>query len=134
MTNYTRGNGGHAHGHVRDAFLDAIEAYRGWRPGRPEPTAALRSPQAVTLRTDHELSLAAACGLVWNCTDILPGIDFGLLVDCGVEPKSRTYAAAARAFRSHNRQRRQEELPRFALLRCARSDVRNDVEFVNASP
>jgi hypothetical protein len=26
---------GHAPGHVRDMFLEAIEAYRAWQPGEP---------------------------------------------------------------------------------------------------
>ena len=38
--------------------------------------------------------------MVWNCTDILPGDAFEGLTGSGVEPKSRTYAAAARALLS----------------------------------
>jgi hypothetical protein len=29
---------GHYPGHWRDAYLEAIEAYRYWKPGQPEPT------------------------------------------------------------------------------------------------
>jgi hypothetical protein len=43
------------------------------------------------------ITLSEACGLVWQCTDTMPGWVFGLLEELG--PKSHTYAAAARALR-----------------------------------
>jgi hypothetical protein len=93
MQNY-RGNlgGGHCPGHVRDTFIAAIEAWLDWKPGEPEP------------KVEHEVnyvsrlvSLSNACGLVWNCTDILPGPWDDRLVGEGLPMKRRTYAAAARA-------------------------------------
>lgn len=90
---------GHAPGHVRDTFLAAIEAFASWRPGEPEPT--------VEFEVDYEprqIPLSKTCGLVWKCTDIVPGGQFDLLRDkleslnCGeTKLHRRTYAACARA-------------------------------------
>jgi hypothetical protein len=82
---------GHAGGHIRDTFLKAIEAYQDWDSG-PEPT--------VEFEINYEpvqITISQACGLVWNCTDILPGTDYQSLQDCGIEPKRQTYAGAAHA-------------------------------------
>ena len=38
MGNYRNGSGGPAKGHVREAFLDATDAYMNWEDGDPEPT------------------------------------------------------------------------------------------------
>jgi hypothetical protein len=84
--------GGHAPGHVRDAFRAAIEAFYHWNDGEPEPT--------VTFEINYEpveIPISKACGLVWNCADILPGSDFTILEWCRIESESRTYAAAAHA-------------------------------------
>ncbi len=92
MQNYRRGNGGHAPGHIRDMFLEAIEAFARWPNGTPEPT--------VEFEVHYEprpIPLSRACGIVWNCSDILPSDAFDMMVDCGLEMKRRTYAAAARA-------------------------------------
>jgi hypothetical protein len=45
----------------------------------------------------QRISLARACGLVWNCTDIVPGDIADLLFDEGLAAKRRTYGAIARA-------------------------------------
>jgi hypothetical protein len=37
------------------------------------------------------------CGIVWNCSDILPSLAVFGLEMCGIEISRRTYAAAARA-------------------------------------
>jgi hypothetical protein len=87
--------GGHSPGHVRDTFLSAIAAYDHWELKGSEPT--------VEFEVHYEprpIPISKACGLVWNCTDILPGYAIDILVGNGVEPKSRTYAAAARALLS----------------------------------
>jgi hypothetical protein len=93
MRKYRKGNGGHAPGHLRGMFLDAIEAFEAWPENAPMPT--------VMLAVHYEprpISLMQACGLVWNCSDILPGTAFDTLVDCGLSLNNRrTYAAAARA-------------------------------------
>jgi hypothetical protein len=63
-----------------------------WRRGQPEPTVDLEAhyePRPVTF--------TKACGLLWNCTDILPGREFDAVIDCKLEPQRRTYAAVARA-------------------------------------
>lgn len=85
---YRRGNGGPAKGHVREAFLDAADAYLAWESGEPEP------------RVDFEggrIPISRACGIVWNCSDILPHLAVVGLDMCGIEISRRTYAAAARA-------------------------------------
>jgi len=80
ITNYAPINfrvrllGGHAPGHVRDAFLAAIEAFYHWDDGEPEPTVPFEINYEPV-----EIPISKACGLVWNCTDILPGSDFDLL-------------------------------------------------------
>jgi hypothetical protein len=91
--------GGHFPGHVRDAFLDAIEAFTDWEPGKPEPTVELERhyvPQPVTLSN--------MCGLLWNCADVLPGSAFDaladVLADYDIDLTRRTYAAAARSMRA----------------------------------
>jgi hypothetical protein len=83
---------GHAPGHVRDTALEAFAAWLDWDRKPPEPTV------------DYEIGwvprpipLTYALGLVWNCTDIVPGHVFDSLLACGVEPRRRTYAACARA-------------------------------------
>ena len=92
MGNYRSGNGGHSPGHVRDMFLSAIELFEAWPKNAPEPTVDFEvhfEPRPITL--------LRACGIVWNCSDILPGSAFDTLVNCGLQLKSRTYAAGARA-------------------------------------
>src|SRR5215218_9176995 len=67
MSNYRTGNGGHATAHVRDTFLEAVEAFASWSGNGPEPTVDYEvgyGPRRITL--------TEACGLVWNCTDTLP--------------------------------------------------------------
>jgi hypothetical protein len=93
MTNYAHGrHGGHAPGHVHDCFLAAIDAFEAWEDGEPEPTV------------EHEvhyrpvvITISQACGLVWNCSDILPALVVRQLEDCDVTLTRVTYAAAARA-------------------------------------
>lgn len=94
MRNYRSGNGGHAPGHVRDTFLSAIEAFREWEPETPEPTVEFEvnfEPRKITI--------SKACGLVWNCSDVLPRLAVYELECCGVELSRCTYAAATRALR-----------------------------------
>jgi hypothetical protein len=83
---------GHAGSHIRDTFIAAIDAFRAWKDGEPEPMVEFEINYEPV-----EIPISKACGLVWNCTDILPGIDFSTLEYCGIEPKRRSYAAAAHA-------------------------------------
>jgi hypothetical protein len=96
MRKYKHGSGGHAPGHIRDMFLEAVEAFREWDGDGPEPT--------VELEVNYELqpiALSDACGILWNCPDILPGDAFNTLTgDCELELQRRTYAAAARAMKA----------------------------------
>src|SRR5262249_34361812 len=79
---------GHAPGHVR--VCNAIDAFADWNEGEPEPTVEFEVnyvPRPITI--------SQACGLMWNCTDILPRLAVSQLEDVGVEFKRQTYAAAA---------------------------------------
>jgi hypothetical protein len=88
MSNCRSGTGGHAGTHVQDVFLSAIDAYMDWESGEPEPTVDF-----VT----RPIPISRACGIVWNCSDILPSGAVDALDQCGIELNRRTYAAAARA-------------------------------------
>jgi hypothetical protein len=77
---------GHAPGHVRDNFLDAIENY-----------IRARTPDAEIVERLYELS-----GKLWNCNDVLPGDwanEIGAIRGYPGETPS-TYARAARRLRS----------------------------------
>jgi hypothetical protein len=97
LTNHpNRKRHGHLPGHIRDAFLAAVEAFEEWEPHSPPP----RVPYQVRYR-DRTISIAEACGLVWQCTDILPGDVVRQLDDCGLELNGKTtYAAAARELKA----------------------------------
>ena len=89
---------GHARGHIRAAFCDAVEAFERWDGTGPEPTVEFEvnyEPQQITI--------SKACGLLWHCTDITPSdVDRQVRDLVGEDaklPKRRTYAAAARAIR-----------------------------------
>ncbi len=78
---YRPQRGGHAGGHLRDPFIHLIET--GEIPGD----------------ADHQgkpLTAWSLTGLLWNCTDILPGSECSEL-DL---PQGSTYARAARAVRA----------------------------------
>jgi hypothetical protein len=65
---------GHAPGHLRNPFLDAVEELpRGYRGS-------------------DLLPLRAAAGRLWNCTDVFPGHACDIL---GIE-RGSSYAQAAR--------------------------------------
>ena len=93
-----RRRSGHAPGHIRDTFLEAIEAYDGWyRSGGGQLPTVTREIRYEP----HQISLTEACGLVWNCTDLLSGHAFDTMTDICEEQdvplRRRTYAAAAEA-------------------------------------
>ncbi len=97
---YRPARGGHAPGDVRDAFLEAAELLRNHQVGMPIPTVELR---------EQEMPLSALCGLLWNCTDIMPGYacdEVGSFMEVnGWEyekclRRGATYAQAARAIRA----------------------------------
>jgi len=84
---------GHAGGHVRNTFCEAVHAFMGWKEGEPEPV--------VTYEINYKprkITVSQACRLLWNCTDIMPGDLYRWLRDDhGVEARAQTYAACARA-------------------------------------
>ncbi|MGH7096657.1 MAG: hypothetical protein ACREE4_03220 [Stellaceae bacterium] len=86
---YTAARGGHAPSDLRRAFCAALDAFREWEDGAAEPTIEVR---------ERDLPISEVCGLLWNCSDILPGSSGYTmqLCDDGNLPQRRTYAAAAR--------------------------------------
>jgi hypothetical protein len=95
---------GHAAGHVREAACDAFQAWMDWDGKSPEPTVEYEIDFVP-----HRISISRACGLVWNCTDIVPGIVFNDLQSEleAVEQAIRrqTYGACAQAILSDLKQR-----------------------------
>lgn len=88
---FSPARGGHAPGDLRDAFCDAVDAYEAWEDDEPEPKIEVREC-AFTVRQ--------VCGLLWNCSDITPGMLYDQV--CNLirwpedAPKRRTYASCAR--------------------------------------
>ena len=83
---------GHAPGHVRETFCNAVEAWLRWRPDEPEPVVEYEINYEP-----HLIPISRACTLVWNCNDIVPGDVADTLCNEQLGMKSRTYAACARA-------------------------------------
>ena len=94
---------GHAPGHIRDTACDAFQAWIDWDGEAPEPTV-----EHEIHYVPHEILISKACGLVWNCTDIVPGSLTDAIVDAGLPIKSRTYAAIARAIVEDIKLRKQQ--------------------------
>ncbi|GJE42888.1 hypothetical protein [Methylobacterium soli] len=98
LCRYNPGRGGHAPSYLREAFLEVIEDLPGWRPGMLEPIAEVH---------ERAVPLSVLCGLLWNCPDLLPGLEA-----CEVERLSgrrvSTYASAARAIKAMLRRRAAE--------------------------
>ncbi|WP_448041112.1 hypothetical protein [Bradyrhizobium liaoningense] len=88
---------GHAPGHVRDTACDAFEAWLKWHGSLPEPTV-----KHEINYMPQQIPISRACGLVWNCSDIVPGDLFDRLQYAAQSElregaiRMRTYAACAR--------------------------------------
>lgn len=67
---------GHAPGHVRETFLSAIDAFMSWNSGEPQPTVEYEVGYVP-----RQIPISEACGLLWNCSDIMPRIEFNELAD-----------------------------------------------------
>jgi hypothetical protein len=81
---------GHAPGDIRDTFRNAVYESMDRDGHGPEPTIELEiQPRPITISKAH--------GLVWHCTDIIPGNVFRWLQEelesAELEPKRLTYAA-----------------------------------------
>jgi hypothetical protein len=62
---------GRAPGHVRETFCAAVAAFYHWERGEPEPTVEYEIHYVA-----HSIPISRACGLVWNCTDVLPSSEY----------------------------------------------------------
>ena len=106
-------------GHLRELFVEALDAYYGWNDGEPEPTVVLEpnyefignpgAEERNAKKKDCILTISEVFGLLWNCTDILPGSCYDQIRDnarWGEVPKYRTFAAAARYLRGEINQMR----------------------------
>lgn len=90
---------GHAPGHVRDTFIDAVGAFLEWELGEPKPTVIFQMRYVP-----HTIPISRACTLLWHCTDVVPGSLFDELTnELGVE--RRTYAACAHAMHAAIKER-----------------------------
>jgi hypothetical protein len=78
-TAYKFGHGGHVGGHLRDAFEDFIDG-----------------PHEEHFHNGKQLDLLALTGMLWNCTDVMPGD----LCDALDLPRGATYARGARKVRT----------------------------------
>jgi hypothetical protein len=102
MTQSTLPRSGHLPGHIRDAFLYAMQAYPSHWP------AALLDADAIEWHDDERADWWAGlnaeqrahwlAGQLWNCTDTLPS---GACEDIGL-PHGSTYAQAARHIRGNS--------------------------------
>ena len=95
---------GHAPGHVRETACDAFHAWMDWDGVSPEPTVEYEINYVP-----RRISISRACGLVWNCNDIVPGSVFddlhSELTDVGQVVRRQTYGACAQAILSDLKQR-----------------------------
>lgn len=89
-SHYRPAQGGHAPSDVRDSFQEAVEAISTWPPGSPEPWVELRAEQVPA---------AYVCGLLWNCTDQMPGDLVRSVVSLAPDCRGSTYACAARSLK-----------------------------------
>lgn len=93
-TYWNNRRGGHCRGHVRETFLAALDAYRQWTAGEPEPMVEFEIGYEA-----RPILISKAAGLVWNCSDILPASAITTIEMCDLDGLVGrwTYAAAARA-------------------------------------
>ena len=112
MKYYGGRHGGHAPSQVRNAFVAAVCAFEDWDGSGDEPSVEYEDRHAP-----RQITLTQACGLVWNCNDILPGGVFRALrahfEKWDGHPddrlKRQTYACAARAMRAFIEEMRTEQ-------------------------
>lgn len=95
---------GHAVGHVRDAACNAFQAWVDWDGVSPEPVVQYEVHYVPSL-----VPISLVLGLVWNCTDIVPGNLFDTVLaeleSVGLAVGRRTYGACARAILNALQQR-----------------------------
>jgi hypothetical protein len=92
---YVPARGGHAPGHLREAFCAAVDAYAAWEADDPIPEVEVGYNE-VPMRIDDVF------GLMWNCTDVMPGIlgqQIGDLARLG-HPAWGSYGQGARLMRA----------------------------------
>jgi hypothetical protein len=94
--------GGHAPSHIREAFCSAVEAFAEWDGSGPEPLV-----EVEVHYQPRKMAISKVCGLLRNCSDILPSSLFDQLAqDIDLRLGRRTYAAGARALHQRISERR----------------------------
>ena len=92
QSKFNPSRGGHAPGDVRDAFLEAVETWAQSEQVVPDFTVEVRG---------QRVPIGRVCGLVWNCTDIMPGDACAAFEIFGEDlPQGSTYAKAARCLKA----------------------------------
>jgi hypothetical protein len=92
---YNPQKGGHAPGHLRDAFAEAIENSGGKRQWWDHIDADQFTDEQVRTMPREELA-SWLLGQLWNCTDVMPSS----LCDDLELPAGSTYAAGVRNLKS----------------------------------
>jgi hypothetical protein len=85
--------GGHAPGHLRDAFVAAVDAFEAWNDGEPEPIVEVGYRETP-------ITISAVFGLLWNCSDIMPGWLCQQIEDLMPHGRCSTYAQGVRLLKA----------------------------------
>jgi hypothetical protein len=86
--------GGHAQGHLRNAFHCLVGFLEEHNTSELRPDTPLAEGEAENPYTPREI-----IGLLWNCTDVLPGHSYDVLRTAGLDFDRGTYGAASRALK-----------------------------------
>jgi hypothetical protein len=89
---YNPSRGYHAPGHLRNIFEEIAERIR-------QNKKVNLSTKVSEFEGDTQFTVGEIIGLLWNCTDILPGGLYDELIGIGLEFQNRTYAAAGQALK-----------------------------------
>jgi len=84
--------GGHAQGHLRHVFEEIADLLEQEKKIRL--TTKLGDPG-----DSNQYTVGEIIGLLWNCTDILPGGIYDILLTADLNFQTPTYGAAARAMK-----------------------------------
>jgi hypothetical protein len=91
---YNPSRGGHAPGHLREVFNEFLLLMLRKKIGLNTK---------FKLNSQTEITVDKICGLLWNCTDVLPGDSFDIAQDLPPDDAlmADTYAAATRRLKKY---------------------------------